>query len=414
MIVYLRKNNANNCGSIVKISIYRSQRQPLTAQRLSSMRISKHRSTRRTHHSANRNTQNISAAAMEAIIEAESTSDNNADPSESSMEMISSEEPIIVEDLPETSTTQSHISQSDKSQPAPMSKENRPKCTRRRRQNSSVNTRNTAHALEQVLHQESQAGDRQQEVPFSVRILRSTTPIVVEDIPEISRPQPTVLDKQSQTRISKRNSSKRTRRRRPSTSNESCSPPTADQTLDQESVNLDATRDSNLSVPISESTVSTTVSDMGNTNAIQQDLLVDSEQEHTSHTNFPEASQPLPTSSCSHSTPAAGFEERLEEELNRYLEAEDTISIAEESSTTTAIAIENTVNANTSGTAHNTNSSCEGIATKHTIYPAVQIPATPAKEASIPTPAQNAQADGNISCASESEMAQGTPTQNKT
>jgi len=369
-------------------------RRPLTAQRLSSTRISKRTAVTRTRRRPTTAAVNIVTDVMEETPDQESGNQDNVHQQATSPERSSSLESAVVEALPDMEAVQR--TRSDAQSATPISKPTRPKRTRRRPRSTPSHSI-SSNTAEQIFHQESRIPASEQEGSSSFAISNSMTPIIVEDLPDSDRPrrQPRVLERRSQTRISKRTSSKKPRRHRSSTSSHNMSSITADKILDTESSNQQLNEATDESVAISNSTIPITVINVPESTAPQQELLNNSSQTHILQVDSPPDTDTNSPAINTNPIPPPTVEQTLEEELSRYLAEEAAIAGGEQSGSTTLPAIDDVCNTDAAQGCHPGNLNAEAMQPQYDENQRVLIPATPCCESSFVAPSSPTEAHGS-------------------
>ena len=360
-------------------------RRPLTAQRLSSTRISKRTAVTRTRHRPTTAAVNIVTDVMEETPDQESGNQDNVHQQATSPERSSSLESAVVEALPDMEAVQR--TRSDAHSAIPISKPTRSKRTRRRPRSTPSHSI-SSNTAEQIFHQESRIPASEQEGLSSFAISNSMTPIIVEDLPDSDRPwrPPRVLEKRSQTRISKRTSSKKPRRHRSSGSSHNMSSITADQILDTESSNQQLNEATDESVAISNSTIPITVINVPESTAPQQELLNNSSQTHILQVDSPPDTDTNSPAINTNPIPPPTVEQTLEEELSRYLAEEAATPGGEQSGSTTLPAIHDVCNTDSAQGCHPGNLNAEAMQPQYDQNQRVLIPATTCGESSFVAP----------------------------
>ena len=361
---------------------------PLTAQRLSSTRISKRTAVTRTRRRRPTTAAvNIVTDVMEETPNQESANPDNVHQQATSPERSSSPESAVVVALPDMEAVQR--TRSDAHCATPISKPTRSKRTRRRPRATPSHSI-SSNTAEQILHQESRipASEQEAQSSSSFAISNSMTPIIVQDLPDSDRPpsQPRVLEKRSQTRISKRTSSKKPPRHRSSASSHNMSSLTADKILDTESSNQQLNEATDESVAISDSTIPITVINVPESTAPQQELLNNSSQTHILQVDSPPDTDTNSPAINTNPIPPPTVEQTLEEELSRYLAEEAATPGGEQSGSTTLPAIHDVCNTDAAQGCHPGNLNAEAMQPQYDQNKRVLIPATTCGESSFVAP----------------------------
>ena len=378
-------------------------RRPLTAQRLSSTRISKRTAVTRTRRRRTTAAVNIVTDVMEETPDEESRNQDNVHQQATSPERSSSLESAVVEALQDMEAVQR--THSDAHSTTPISKPTRSKRTRRRPRSTPSHSI-SSNTAEQILHQESRIPVSEQEGLSSFAISNSMTPIIVEDLPDSDRPpsQPRVLEKRSQTRISKRTSSKKPRRHRSSACSHNMSSIAADKILDTESSNQQLNEATDDSVAISDSTIPITVINLPESTAPQQELLNNSSQTHILQVDSPPDTDTNSPAINTNPIPPPTVEQTLEEELSRYLAEEAAIPGGEQSGSTTLPAIDDVCNTDAAQGCHPVNLNTEAMQPQYDQNQHVLIPATPCCEASFVAPSSGTEGNASTGCLSDDQI----------
>jgi len=317
---------ANNFNKYVQITRYRSMRQPLTAQRLSSTRITKRTLAKRACRRTSANDVNVSPATIEDIAEQASTNPDNIVQSVFSHETLSSMESSSVEALPDTHTASRR--QSDKQSPTHLSKPTRSKRSRRRRPSTPSHTI-SSNTAQQILDQAARTCAHQKEGGGQslLGMSSSMTPIIVEDLPDIRGPQPSVLGRTSQARVSKSIPSGRRRRNHYSSSYTNTTEMSSAQELGSEPSDLGVSQGTELGVAITDSTILMTDSDIPESNPSQPGPFNHLGQRDVSQSHSPPSTSgdPAATASNNNRIPRPQVSDPLEEELNIYLNVEGSL-----------------------------------------------------------------------------------------
>jgi len=378
-------------------------RRPLTAQRLSSTRISKRTAVTRTRRRRTTAAVNIVTDVMEETPDEESGNQDNLHQQATSPVRSSSLESAVVEALQDMEAVQR--TRSDAHSTTPISKPTRSKRTRRRPRSTPSHSI-SSNTAEQILHQESRIPVSEQEGLSSFAISNSMTPIIVEDLPDSDRPpsQPRVLEKRSQTRISKRTSFKKPRRHRSSACSHNMSSIAADKILDTESSNQQLNEATDESVVISDSTIPITVINLPESTALQQELLNNSSQTHILQVDSPPDTDTNSPAINTNPIPPPTVEQTLEEELSRYLAEEAAIPGGEQSGSTTLPAIDDVCNTDAAQGCHPGNLNAEAMQPQYDQNQHVLIPATPYCEASFVAPSSGTEGNASTGCLSDDQI----------
>ena len=378
-------------------------RRPLTAHRLSSTRISKRTAVTRTRRRRTTAAVNIVTDVMEETPDEESGNQDNLHQQATSPVRSSSLESAVVEALQDMEAVQT--TRSDAHSTTPISKPTRSKRTRRRPRSTPSHSI-SSNTAEQILHQESRIPVSEQEGLSSFAISNSMTPIIVEDLPYSDRPlsQPRVLEKRSQTHISKRTYSKKPGRHRSSACSHNMSSIAADKILDTESSNQHLNEATDESVAISDSTIPITVINLPESTVPQQELLNNSSQTHILQVDSPSDTDTNSPAINTNRIPPPTVEQTLEEELSRYLAEEAAIPGGEQSGSTTLPAIDDVCNTDAAQGCHPGNLNAEAMQPQCDQNQRVLIPATPCCQASFVAPSSGTEGNESTGCLSDDQI----------
>jgi len=375
-------------------------RRPLTAQRLSSTRISKRTSVRPTRRRPTTTTGNIALALIEEITEQESLNHDNVDERERSHPESSSTESAVVEVIRENEAAERILS--DTSSPIHTSSRSRSTRTRRRPRSTPSHSISSTTA-EQILHQQSTTSAAEQEGQSSFAISNSMTPIIVEDLPDSGRPQPRVMEKPRRTRISKRTLPKRTRRHRTAASSNNMTPEKPQQILDTESSNQGVHEETDVSVVISPSTVPIAVIDRPDMTRSHQSSFPNLNPKLPSPVHFQPVSDGDPASTNTNRISASTVEQMIEDELTRYLDEEAAIPGGEDSGSTRLPPIADLSNMEDTRGGELEMANAEGIPAQTQEYQHIQIARTPVFETTVGGQPQLSEAQETISCSRDGQ-----------